>query len=258
MLEASNLTVSYADSISALRGVDITLPEGGFVAVLGSNGAGKTSLLRAASGTLRWQRGKVVGGTLTHHGLNLLDRDPAAIVRLGLAHIPEGRRIFTRLTVADNLRIGASTVRSRTSRAAALERSLKFFPELTAFLEKRAGLLSGGQQQMLAIARALMSQPRTLLLDEPSLGLAPQMIQRVGAALQAIHQEGTSVLLVEQNAALALKLATTAYVLTLGSVSLVGPADKLATSGDVAGLYLADTAPIGDRVAAVPPARAGE
>jgi branched-chain amino acid transport system ATP-binding protein len=187
-------------------------------------------LLRAISGTLRLHRGAVTAGTI-HYGDTRLDRlDPAAIVRLGVVGVPEGRQVFTRMTVNENLRAGGIAARSAADRAAARDRVQVLFPMLVDRASQQAGLLSGGEQQMLAIGRALMSNPALLLLDEPSLGLAPKMVERIGETIREIHSQGTAVVLVEQNAAMALELADQAVVLNVGSVAMSGPAAEVADS----------------------------
>jgi branched-chain amino acid transport system ATP-binding protein len=238
MIEVEGLEVKYGGTITALRGVDINLTDQGVVAVLGNNGAGKSTLLRAVSGTLRMMNGRVTGGRVRFGGRDITNEHPAAIVRSGVVQAPEGRRIFGRLTVDENLRAGASTVRSRAERARSLARVYELFPMLEQFRSQRGALLSGGQQQMLAIGRALMSEPKVLLLDEPSLGLAPLVVEQVGEIVHRIHQEGTPVMIIEQNAAMALSVATYAYVLELGRVSLAGTAEDLTGSDRIRELYL--------------------
>lgn len=228
LLEVKNLSVTYHGGVPGLRGVDLAVPEDGIVAVLGNNGAGKSTLLRAIAGSLRLHRG-IADGAVTFGGKPLLGMKPTAIVRSGLALVPEGRRAFSGLTVDENLRAGgfaASDADRRTARAWVEE----LFPILKERAHQQAGLLSGGEQQMLAIGRALMSRPRLLLLDEPSLGLAPQLVARVMNALQQIRAEGTGVLLVEQDAVAALKIADRAVVFDLGKVLMEGSAMELQSS----------------------------
>ncbi|MDX6199726.1 MAG: branched-chain amino acid transport system ATP-binding protein [Actinomycetota bacterium] len=238
MLEVSDLHVTYGGAVRALRGISLEVPDGKVVAVLGSNGAGKTTLLRTVSSTLSLHKGRVDRGSVTFDGTSLAGRDPARCVELGLVQVPEGRRIFSRLTVEENLRAGAMGNRDKASRTTAQQRALDLFPVLAERRTQRAGLLSGGEQQMLAIGRALMANPRLLLLDEPSLGLAPRVIGQIGEVIQEINRQGTSVLLVEQNATMALAVADLAYVLDVGEVSLSGAAAELAASDDVQKLYL--------------------
>jgi branched-chain amino acid transport system ATP-binding protein len=238
MLTVRGLRVSYGGAILALRQISLEVPRGAVVAVLGSNGAGKTTLLRAISGVLAEHGGAVDAGSIEFEGRSLVGRSPAAIVTVGIVQAPEGRRIFERLTVAENLRIGGFSVRQAAARTRTRLQVYDLFPILYDRRGDRAGLLSGGQQQMLAIGRALMSNPRLLLLDEPSLGLAPQVITQIGQVVRDINARGTAVVLVEQNAAMALSVASHAYVLTTGTVSLSGPAAELAADDAVRDLYL--------------------
>lgn len=242
MLSISELHVHYGGAVRALDGVSLEVPTGGVVALLGNNGAGKTTLLRAVSQTLRLHQGSVGSGAVRWEGKSLLARDPAEIVRMGLVQVPEGRRIFSRLTVEENLRAGSIGSSRAADKARARERVDELFPVLGQRRKQRAGLLSGGEQQMLAIARGLMTTPRLLMLDEPSLGLAPQMVQHIAAAIGEISSQGTSILLVEQNAAMALELADSAYVLDVGNVSLHGSAAELAATDEVQRLYLGHAA----------------
>jgi ABC-type branched-subunit amino acid transport system ATPase component len=237
VLEVRDLHVSYG-GVRALRDVSVTVGEGEIVAVLGNNGAGKSTLLRAISGTLPLQRGTVDSGSIALLGRNLAGLDPADVVRAGVVQVPEGRRIFGDLTVEENLRAGTFGRVTRQGVADAHQRVLELFPRLRERSRQRAALLSGGEQQMLAIGRALMSDPKVLLLDEPSLGLAPQLVDRIGEILQQINEQGTALVLVEQNAAMALKIAHHAFVLEVGSVALKGPAKELATTNEVRKRYL--------------------
>lgn len=238
LLEVKDLDVTYGGAVRALRGVSLRVQERSVIAVLGSNGAGKTTLLRTLSSTLRLHRGRVDSGQVLFRGKSLKGMDPSRCVSAGLVQVPEGRRIFSRLTVEENLRAGGLTSKDRAGVAAAHARVYDLFPVLAERRGQRAGLLSGGEQQMLAIGRGLMSQPTLLLLDEPSLGLAPRIIGQVGEVIREIHRQGISVLLVEQNATMALDVADEAYVLDVGKVSLSGAADELARSGEVQRLYL--------------------
>ncbi|MEO5873396.1 MAG: ABC transporter ATP-binding protein [Streptosporangiaceae bacterium] len=223
--------------VSALRGVTVEVPAGSVVAVLGANGAGKSTLLRAISGTLRFHRGGITAGEICLGTRRISALNAADVVAAGVVHVPEGRQVFGRMTVAENLRAGAiGAPRSRRGQARAWVDEL--FPVLTERAGQRAGLLSGGEQQMLAIGRALMAEPKILLLDEPTLGLAPQMAERIAATIRRINAEGTSVLLVEQNAAMALRLADTAFLLEVGEVTLSGPAAELAATDEVQKRYL--------------------
>jgi branched-chain amino acid transport system ATP-binding protein len=249
LLDVRELDVTYAGAVRALRGVSVSVPERAIVAVLGNNGAGKSTLLRAICGTLPFQGGSVDRGSIELAGQRLPGTNPAAVVRAGVVQVPEGRQVFRRLTVEENLRAGALAA-PRKARAQARARVYDLFPLLQARRAHQAGLLSGGEQQMLAIGRALMTEPRLLLLDEPSLGLAPQMVKRIGEVIGEINRQGTTIVLVEQNAALALELASEAYVLDVGRVALHGPAASLAASGEIHDRYL------GVGAAAAPPAPA--
>ncbi|PBC76955.1 amino acid/amide ABC transporter ATP-binding protein 2 (HAAT family) [Streptomyces sp. TLI_235] len=238
-LTVENLHVAYGRAVQALRGVSLDLPAGRIVAVLGANGAGKSTLLRAVSGTLGLHRGAVTAGTVTVGGLPLGD-DPALAVRAGVVQVPEGRRVFADLTVEENLRAGelGRGRRDAATRREARERVFALLPVLAERRRQRAGLMSGGEQQMLAIGRALMADPRVLLLDEPSLGLAPRMVRQIGGIVREINRQGTSVLLVEQNTAMALSVAHRALVLENGRVRLEGAAEELAAGDEVRRLYL--------------------
>ncbi|MDQ2749854.1 MAG: ABC transporter ATP-binding protein [Pseudonocardiales bacterium] len=242
MLEVTDLHVSYGGAVRALQGISLEVPDRKVVTVLGSNGAGKSTLLRTVSATLRVHRGAVVSGSITYHGKSLAGLDAARTVRLGIVQVPEGRRIFGRLTVEENLRAGGLGAADKRARAGSKDRVFDLFPILAERRKQRAALLSGGEQQMLAIGRALMTSPKLIILDEPSLGLAPKIVGQIGRILQAINADGTSVLLVEQNAVMALGIADTAYVLDVGRVSLSGSAKELAASDDVRHLYLGHTA----------------
>jgi ABC-type branched-subunit amino acid transport system ATPase component len=253
MLTVRDLQVSYAGSVLGLRDVAFEVAPASVVAVLGSNGAGKTTLLRAISGQLADFAGAVERGVLEFEGRSLAGASAPAAVAMGIVHVPEGRRVFERLTVAENLQAGGFSVRKSGARNRAQRAVHDMFPSLYDLRHQRAGLLSGGQQQMLAIGRALMAQPRLLLLDEPSLGLAPLMVGQVAQVIRRIHREGTAVVLVEQNAAMALSVADHAYVLTTGQVALSGSAEDLARDDAVRDLYLgagAEHAAAADRRAA--------
>ena len=232
-LAATDLHVSYGN-IRALRGVSLSVPEGTICAVVGANGAGKTTTLNAICG-LR----TLTGGRVTLDGSDVTSVPAHDLVPLGLVQIPEGRRVFGRLTVRENLNMGAfRRSDSRAELATELERVLVLFPRLRERLAQLAGTLSGGEQQMLAMGRALMSRPRTLLMDEPSMGLAPQMVDQVFETIVAINKLGVTVLLVEQNAFMALEIAQTAYVLQSGEVVLSGLAAELLDSEAVREAYL--------------------
>ena len=254
LLEVRGLTVSYGGAVRVLHDVSMRVPDGAVVAVLGNNGAGKSTLLRAISGTLGHHRGAIESGSIELAGRSLRGTDPAEIVRAGVVQVPEGRRIFSDLTVEENLRAGAFAVRGRAARSSARTRVLELFPRLAERRAQRAGLLSGGEQQMLAIGRALMSDPRLLLLDEPSLGLAPVVVERIAGIIAEINRQGTSVVLVEQNATMALGVADQALVLEVGKVALDGPAAELARSDEVRARYMGVT-PDSERAAGPGPTR---
>ncbi|GAA4953950.1 ABC transporter ATP-binding protein [Yinghuangia aomiensis] len=234
LLELRGLEVFYG-AIQALKGVDVTVREGEIVTLLGANGAGKTTTLRTVSGLLRPRVGEVVfegeriDGIPAHH-----------VVGLGIGHSPEGRRVFPTMTVLENLQMGA--YRFKDVPKAELERVYELFPRLHERRTQMAGTLSGGEQQMLAIGRALMGRPRLLLLDEPSMGLAPLIVAQIFAIIQEINAQGTTVLLVEQNAAQALALSDRAYVLETGSVMMSGPASDLLADPRVREAYLGEGA----------------
>ena len=230
--------MSYGGALRALRGVSMSVPENGVVAVLGANGAGKSTLLRAISGTLPLQNGSADGGSIKFAGRELIGVNPGDVVRAGIVQVPEGRRIFGELTVEENLRAGAMTVRDAAARKRADQRVFELFPRLEERKGQRAVLLSGGEQQMLAIGRALMSEPKLLLLDEPSLGLAPKIVERIAEVIGEINRQGTAVVLVEQNAAMALDVAQTASVLEVGEVTLQGTTKELAATTEVQERYL--------------------
>ncbi len=238
MLEIRDLAVVYGGTIVGLRDVSLAVAEGSLVAVLGSNGAGKSTLLRSISNTLPLHKGRVRSGSITFEGVDITHSRSDRIVRSGIVQVPEGRQVFSDLTVAENLRAGSVTVKNRASRKKAEDEVMSIFPILADRRSQRAGLMSGGEQQMLAIARAMMTSPRLLMLDEPSLGLAPMIIERIGQVIRAINAAGTTVLLIEQNASMALSVATDAFVLELGAVSLHGPAAELAASDRIRELYL--------------------
>jgi branched-chain amino acid transport system ATP-binding protein len=238
LLEARNLEVVYSDVILVLRGVSLVVPSGGIVALLGANGAGKTTILRALTGLLPIHRGRVTKGDVRLEGQSLLGLDGPAIVRRGVAQVMEGRRIFAELTVEENLTAGGFTCPDRASLRAGLDRIYTLFPRIAERRRSVAGYLSGGEQQMVAVGRALMSSPRLLLLDEPSLGLAPKIVEQIRELVVAINGSGTSVLLVEQNAAMALSVAHYAYVLENGKIVRDGTPAALEADSDVREFYL--------------------
>ena len=236
MLAVRNLEVVYDDTVLALRGVSLEIPDKRIVALLGSNGAGKTSLLRALTGLLGVHEGEVTKGTVSLDGQDLRRTRPEKIVKQGVRQVMEGRRVFVELTVEENLRVGGHTARSKLS--ANLERVYGLFPILADRRARTAGYLSGGEQQMLAMGRAMMSDTRYLLLDEPSLGLAPLMVEAIRDVIIEINGAGTGILLVEQNATMALSVAHHGYVLETGRVVLDKPAEALLADDDVREFYL--------------------
>jgi ABC-type branched-subunit amino acid transport system ATPase component len=239
ILSVRDLVVRYGTAITALDGVDLEVPPGGITAVLGGNGAGKTTLMRAISGTLGRHGGAVVSGDILVDGESLLPRPADARARTGIVQVPEGRRVFGRLTVLENLRVGRLAGPRRRGDDA-LDRVFALFPVLADKRRQRGALLSGGEQQMLAIGRALMAAPRLLLLDEPTLGLAPRLIDQIAELLTTIRDDGIPMLLVEQNAAVALDLADSAYVFATGRIALSGTARELRHDDRVRRLYLGD------------------
>jgi len=235
VLQVRDLHVYYGE-IHALKGASLAVEKGEIVALLGPNGAGKTTTLKTISGLLAPR-----SGTITLNGESLLGQPAHAIVHRGIAHVPEGRKIFNRLTVADNLELGAYS-RADGAVAEDMERVFALFPRLRERRGQVAGTLSGGEQQMLAIGRAVMARPRLLLLDEPSMGLAPVLVEQIFETIQDINRQGTPILLVEQNAAVALTVAHRGYVLETGSVVLEGPARALAEDAGVRRAYLGESA----------------
>jgi branched-chain amino acid transport system ATP-binding protein len=231
ILEVEGLEAFYGRS-QALHGVSFAIEEGGITTVLGANGAGKTTTLRAISAMVR------TAGTIRFAGQRIDDKATEDIVRLGIAHVPEARGTFVDLTVEENLRIGAWARRDRRGMAAEIERVFGYFPILQQRRRQLAGTLSGGEQQMLAISRALMLGPRLLLLDEPSLGLAPLVVREIFRILRSVNEVGVSILLVEQNASLALDLADHVFLLETGRVVLSGPSGVLRQDGAIRRSYL--------------------
>ncbi len=237
-LAVRNVEVVYQDVILVIRGVSVEVGEGEIVALLGANGAGKTTLLRAVSGLLGVHRGKVTKGEIVLDGKPVEGLDPSEMVRRGVAQVMEGRRTFSELTVEENLRAGAFPRRDRGGLADSYERVFSLFPPLAERRDAVAGYLSGGEQQMLAIGRALMARPTVLMLDEPSLGLAPALVEQIAEIVVEINRQGTSVLLVEQNASMALAIASRGYVMETGRIVLDGSADELRENRDVQEAYL--------------------
>jgi branched-chain amino acid transport system ATP-binding protein len=237
VLEINNIEVIYEDVILVLRGLSLSVPEGEIVALLGSNGAGKSTTLKAVAGLLSSEHGEVTQGNILYQGRKITRANPAEIVRMGISLVMEGRRVFEHLTVHENLTTGAYTRRSGV--AGDLDLVYESFPRLKDRRNQQAGYLSGGEQQMLAIGRSLMSKPKLMMLDEPSLGLAPLLVEEIFGRVKSLNTEiGTTVLLVEQNARRALQIADHAYVMENGRIVLEGPAAELASNPDVQEFYL--------------------
>jgi branched-chain amino acid transport system ATP-binding protein len=234
LLEIADLHTFYGN-IQALRGISLTVDDGEIVTLIGANGAGKTTTLNTISGLLRPRT-----GSLTFDGRDLTTVPAHSIVTLGVVQVPEGRRVFARLTIEENLRMGAYSVKDKASVEAGIERAYGMFPRLKERSHQLAGTLSGGEQQMLAMGRALMATPRILLLDEPSMGLAPNLVELIFETIGAIHRSGTAILLVEQNASQALAIADRGYVLQTGRIILADSAAGLAANEDVRRSYLGE------------------
>lgn len=233
MLELLDATVSYG-MIDALKGISLTIEQGEIVALIGANGAGKSTTLMSISGVTALRR-----GTISYGGTQISGRPAHEIVTMGISQVPEGRRIFPRMTVSENLEIGAFS-RNSQELSEGIERVFALFPTLAERRRQFGGTLSGGEQQMLAIGRALMSRPKLLLLDEPSLGLAPIIVTRIFRIIQEINQQGMTILLVEQNAKAALRLAHRAYVLETGKIVMQGKASLLENDPGIKKAYLGD------------------
>ena len=238
MLEVANLEVVYNDVVLVLRGLSLSVPDGEIIALLGANGAGKTTALRAITGILDVHAGDITKGSVTFADERIDGKDPSSIVRMGIAQVLEGRRIFAEMTVDDNLRAGAFTNSNKASVSAAHERVMDLFPVLQGRRKDTAGYLSGGEQQMLAIGRALMADPKLLILDEPTLGLAPMLVQQIRDIIVDINAQGVSVLLIEQNANMALSIANYGYIMETGKIVMDGDPQKLLSDEDVKEFYL--------------------
>lgn len=235
LLDIKNLEVAYGP-IRANKGISLQVRKGEIVALIGSNGAGKSSLLKAVSGAV-----KTAGGEIIFDGQDITRMVPEKITRLGISQSPEGRQIFRQLTVEENLKVGGYVLKDKQELECNLERVFNYFPRLQERLTQQANTLSGGEQQMLAIGRALMSSPRVLLLDEPSLGLAPIIIKQILEIIRHIAEDGTTVLIVEQNAVQTLKIADYAYVLEVGNISNEGKANDLLNDESLVESYLGKT-----------------
>jgi branched-chain amino acid transport system ATP-binding protein len=243
MLQVNNIEVIYSDVILVLKGLSLVVPQGQIVALLGSNGAGKSTTLKAISGLLKSEEGEVTDGEVLFEGEKINGRDPEEIVRRGIFQVMEGRRVFEDLTVEENLRCGAHTRRDGKNVKGDYDRVYGYFPQLTERRKQLAGYLSGGEQQMLAIGRALMARPKLMLLDEPSLGLSPLLVKEIFGIIKDINEkENTTILLVEQNARVALSISSYGYIMENGKVVLDGETEKLANNEDVKEFYLGMTA----------------
>jgi branched-chain amino acid transport system ATP-binding protein len=239
MLKLNNIEVIYDQVILVLKGVSLEVPEGRIVALLGANGAGKSTTLKAISGLLRPERGEVTEGTIEFMGQRLDRKDASEIVRLGIVQVMEGRRVFEHLSTEENLLAGAHTRDDSVHLARDIDLIYTYFPRLAERRASKAGYLSGGEQQMLAIGRAFMARPKLILLDEPSLGLAPLLVQDIFDIIGRLNREArVTILLVEQNAVAALRIADYGYVMESGRIVLDGDADKLRTNEDIREFYL--------------------
>ena len=236
ILSIQNLEVVYQDVILVLRGISFSVKKGDIVALLGSNGSGKTTVLRSITGLLDVQNGDITKGGISFNDKDITNMKPSDIVELGIAQVLEGRRIFSELTVTENLRLGGHTASKDIKEN--IDRVFDLFPLLAPRSKDVAGYLSGGEQQMLAIGRALMSNPKCLLLDEPSLGLAPKLVDQIKDFILEINQQGVSVLLVEQNANMALSIATHGYIMETGNIVMDNTPEKLLKDEDVREFYL--------------------
>lgn len=232
MLEIKDLNVHYG-AIHALKGISLTVQDGELVSLIGANGAGKTTSLHTVSGLLTATSGEVL-----LDGQNLQKVPPHTIIQMGLAHVPEGRHVFASMTVEENLRMGAYIIRDQRKIASSLERVYHHFPRLKERRRQLAGTLSGGEQQMLATGRALMTDPKIVLMDEPSMGLSPILVKEIFSIIQTLHESGITILLVEQNAKMALAVSDRAYVLETGTIAMEGPASALAADDRVRKAYL--------------------
>ena len=232
MLKIEDLEVSYG-AVQTLRGISMEVNDGEIVSLIGANGAGKTTTLHAITGLVPIKSGSVI-----YDGYDLRKTDPSRIVTMGLAHVPEGRQVFTRMTVAENLAMGAYFRKDKKAIADDLERVYARFPRLKERAKQLAGTLSGGEQQMLAVGRALMSRPKLLMMDEPSLGLAPLVVRDIFSIIQEINKQGVTILLIEQNANMALKIADVGYVLETGRITLTGSGKDLLSNDAVRAAYL--------------------
>jgi branched-chain amino acid transport system ATP-binding protein len=246
MLELNDVQARYG-AITALRGVSITVSQGELVALLGVNGAGKSTTLGCIAGVLKpWQ------GSITFEGASIIGKSPEQIARLGISLVPEGRDIFPSLTVEENLRLGAFTHREKSEYRRNLDQVYDLFPVLKERLQQPGGTLSGGEQQQLAIARALMSSPRLLMLDEPSLGLAPALVDQIFELIARLHQNGVTILLVEQNVDRTLEIVDRGYLMNTGRIESQGTTEQLRTHADIESVYMGGKQPPGKEIGAPP------
>lgn len=232
MLEVKNLSVSYG-AIEAVKDINFTVNDGEIVSLIGANGAGKTTTLHTITGLVPAKSGSVM-----YNGVDLLKTHNNKIVTLGMAHIPEGRHVFTRMSVEENLEMGAFSLKDQSDLKKDLDMVYGLFPRLKERRNQKAGTLSGGEQQMLAMGRALMSHPKTILMDEPSMGLSPKLVKEIFSIIRKLHEQGITILLVEQNAKMALSIADRAYVLETGRITMEGDAKELLNNEQVRKAYL--------------------
>ena len=232
MLEVKNLSVSYG-AIEAVKDISFTVNEGEIVSLIGANGAGKTTTLHTITGLV-----PAKSGSMMYNGVDLLKTHNNKIVTLGMAHIPEGRHVFTRMSVEENLEMGAFSLKDQSDLKKDLDMVYGLFPRLKERRNQKAGTLSGGEQQMLAMGRALMSHPKTILMDEPSMGLSPKLVKEIFSIIRKLHEQGITILLVEQNAKMALSIADRAYVLETGRITMEGDAKELLNNEQVRKAYL--------------------
>ena len=232
MLEVKNLSVSYG-AIEAVKDISFTVNDGEIVSLIGANGAGKTTTLHTITGLVPAKSGSVM-----YNGVDLLKTHNNKIVTLGMAHIPEGRHVFTRMSVEENLEMGAFSLKDQSDLKKDLDMVYGLFPRLKERRNQKAGTLSGGEQQMLAMGRALMSHPKTILMDEPSMGLSPKLVKEIFSIIRKLHEQGITILLVEQNAKMALSIADRAYVLDTGRITMEGDAKELLNNEQVRKAYL--------------------
>ena len=232
LLEVQDIQVYYG-MIQALKGVSFSVNEGEVIALIGANGAGKTTTLHTVTGLLRAKSGHII-----YDGQDITKVPPHKIVTMGMAHVPEGRRVFANMTVLQNLKMGAFTRSDKNEIDATIEKVYKRFPRLKERQNQTAGTLSGGEQQMLAMGRALMSQPKIILMDEPSMGLSPKLVKEIFSIIRKLHEQGITILLVEQNAKMALSIADRAYVLETGRITMEGDAKELLNNEQVRKAYL--------------------